>query len=370
MKKLILIFTMILACLPLFADIVLPSKVSASSMLTDTKDSEKYSPKNLCDCTWKTWVEGEKGSGIGTKIVYEFANPLKFGQFHIRNGYGNAAYFYKNNRVKELEYFFDDSSVKYALILEDTCEEQIFKITDSEKHSKITFTIKSVYKGTEFDDTCISELAVQNDEIEMYANTYQNSLNPWFHSDSYRGLLLYKMNKMEGEKNCRLDKTGRLQLFRDEGETGAEWYYPEDSLSGTVPCKTSSGTGEKVYDYYRIYLSASTKPLLVIHHYDNFGHKSEIDCYYFDGNDWIKDNKNEAFRAVFDYAESLKKKNLFPSYKITDDYNTDSPLNKPNTLIITPLSFSEQAQTAPLMYGAEKPSAVFIYDGKKFVLGE
>ena len=180
MKRLLLLLhSVLLSQFYFFADIVRPEKVSASSTLKDGKDSEKYSAKNLCDCTWKTWVEGEDGDGVGTKIVYEFSPPLSFGQFHIRNGYGNVAYFYKNNRVKEIEYFFDDAPLSYSIQLEDTCDEQIFKITDTEKHSKITFIIKSVYKGTEFDDTCISELAVQNAEIEMYANTYQNSLNPW-----------------------------------------------------------------------------------------------------------------------------------------------------------------------------------------------
>lgn len=369
MKRLILILsTFLIIYLNLHAEIVIPQNVYASSTLTDSKESDKYSSKNLCDCSWKTWVEGEKGDGIGTRIVYEFSTPLYFGQFHIRNGYGNVAYYFKNNRVKEIEYFFDNSPLTYQLLLEDTCEEQIFKITDTEKHSKITFTIKSVYKGTEYDDTCISELAVQDSEIEMYYNSYNNSLNPWFHSDSYRGLLLYKMNTMEGEQNCRLDKTGRLLLFRNDYETGSEWYYPEDSLSGVVPCKTVWGTNEKIYEYYRIYLSASNNPLLIIHHYDDHGHKSDIDCYYFDGNNWIKDNKNEAVLEIFNYAQALKKEKLFPHYKIVDIYDDNSPIQKPDTFIITPLYFKEYPDTAPLMFGERKEPVLFIYDGKKFKL--
>lgn len=369
MKKTSLVLAAILSlCASAFAEIVLPKEVHASSTLKDGKDGGKYSAKNLCDCTWKTWAEGERGAGIGVSIVYEFPGPMKFGQFHVRNGYGNAAYFFRNNRVKELEYFFDDSPKKYSMILEDTCDEQIFRISDAEEHSRITFTIKSVYKGTDFDDTCISEIAVQDSEIEIYADSHKNSLEPWFRPDPYRGHLLFRMFYMEGAEKCSFDKTGRLKLFRNDGETGDEWYYPEASLSGAVPFKTVWGTNEKIYEHYRIYLSAANKPLLVIHHRDDFGRKSDIDCYYFDNINWIKDNENEAFREVFDYAESLRRKGLFPDFKIFCGRDDSSPLHRPDTLMVTPLSFEGYPETAPLKYGAQKTPAIFVYDGKKFVL--
>ena len=50
--------------------------VTATSVL-----GEKYSAENLIDGSWKSWAEGEEGSGIGTKITFEFERPYHFANY-------------------------------------------------------------------------------------------------------------------------------------------------------------------------------------------------------------------------------------------------------------------------------------------------
>lgn len=136
--------------------------VKASSTL-----EEKYSASNLVDGTYKSWVEGEEGSGIGCKIeieferAYHFANYTNYACIDIVNGFGDVKYFYQNNRVKDMNLWIDDDPTPVKINLFDRHRAQTVVLRDyigDRFVKKFTFEILSVYPGTKYDDTCIAEI--------------------------------------------------------------------------------------------------------------------------------------------------------------------------------------------------------------------
>ena len=138
--------------------------VTASSTL-----EEKYSASNLVDGTYKSWVEGEEGSGIGCKIEIEFERPYYFSDYtnyaciDIVNGFGDVKYFNLNNRVKDMNLWIDDDPTPVKINLFDRHRAQTVVLRDyiGDRYvKKLTFEILSVYPGTKYDDTCIAEIHI------------------------------------------------------------------------------------------------------------------------------------------------------------------------------------------------------------------
>jgi len=181
---------------------------SVSSELDAPKDQTKpgkYGVQNLLDGNPATcWAEGERDSGIGQDVKVALrAIPDKI---KIVNGYGESpALFSKNNRIKsmtlscysafsieghatELAMEFEalEFPVKQIVTLADHMEKQgipfpfkeneirnFLKKTETvffQKHKNLTpenvqqllvipCKIQSVYRGTQWNDTCLSELS-------------------------------------------------------------------------------------------------------------------------------------------------------------------------------------------------------------------
>lgn len=171
--------------------IFIPSKtiksVSASSELKSKNN--KYSVKNLVDGNPETpWVEGKKGYGINESIVLStnpfYANSAgayKISRIGIINGYAkNASIFKKNSRVKKIRIDYKNyaccgncckdksASMKEngseVFTLKDTMEIQYLKFDEPVFTSNIKITILNVYKGSKWDDTCLSEIMLFTDD--------------------------------------------------------------------------------------------------------------------------------------------------------------------------------------------------------------
>jgi len=131
----------------------------ASSVLAD-QVGFNYSSENLIDNNISTcWAEGADGSGIGETIVIRSNNTINLNKITINNGYCKSEkLFYENNRVKKIRVTFDD---KESIILDLNGNyfdfENAFNIPEVQT-SKIVFEILDVYKGTTWDDTCISDI--------------------------------------------------------------------------------------------------------------------------------------------------------------------------------------------------------------------
>jgi hypothetical protein len=196
-------------------EIVLRGDYRASSELVDGKDclkndesyyiNRKYGVQNLFDGDYKTaWVEGIKGYGIGEAVYLSIQHNYKI--LNIFNGYGKNLTLYKNNsRAKRLKlicyaginpeghvteivelYKSKMFPKEYYIYLEDKFAVQSFPFPFSgnelkefqdkfvAEYKKISSTpiaavktilkieIADVYKGAEYEDTCISEIFFDN----------------------------------------------------------------------------------------------------------------------------------------------------------------------------------------------------------------
>jgi len=163
------------------------SRISASSELDKDKNN-KYTAWNLIDGDPSTaWVEGRNGSGINE--YFEFYFPVeytdmvdlyaafKIDSLGIINGYAkNEGVFYNNNRVKKIKIEYTNDIFReenpynmkapesIEFILEDTMDMQYLAFPESIYMSSMKISILEVYKGSKWDDTCISELRIFSSE--------------------------------------------------------------------------------------------------------------------------------------------------------------------------------------------------------------
>ena len=152
----------------------------ASSVLGD-----KYKSENICDGKIETaWVEGVDGDGIGEWIKISIdaytvlseitTTPFEISKIAIIPGYGKSEKTWvENNRVKKLMLVIhtppkvipkENEWVVIRLNLEDENKFQIFSIPVEltaanvyPMRKAVWLKIEEVYKGTKYEDTCISE---------------------------------------------------------------------------------------------------------------------------------------------------------------------------------------------------------------------
>ena len=149
-------------------------------------NSDSYKSDNLCDGKLETaWVEGSKGDGINewAKINFdayssrsEFTStPFSIFEIAVLPGYSKSLKTWtENNRVKKLlvviyspqpSFHQKNEWAVFRLYLNDEDSLQVFKLP----HSKIStnyldglkkeiwIKVEDIYKGSKYDDTCISE---------------------------------------------------------------------------------------------------------------------------------------------------------------------------------------------------------------------
>ena len=125
----------------------------------------KYIAPHLIDGSSRSWVEGVKGPGVGESIFIDFKAPVKVSYFYIKNGFGDPKWYGANHRVKELQVestgrISDNFDKKtFTVTLKDTGNMQKIDLPEKVLCRGFKFTIKSVYRGSKFDDTCISEIS-------------------------------------------------------------------------------------------------------------------------------------------------------------------------------------------------------------------
>jgi hypothetical protein len=169
--------------------------ISASS------EQKNYPVSNLTDMNFATaYVPAIKG-GIGEKIVIRFKEPTKVDELVIVNGYHkNGKTYLENNRIKNIEVIaegntywenevgktiinsekreltlsYDVNNAYIPIRLEqlkfhpDVSAATISYMFDSFKTTKIELTIKEIYPGTKYNDTCISEIILLEQKHNKY----------------------------------------------------------------------------------------------------------------------------------------------------------------------------------------------------------
>jgi hypothetical protein len=163
------------------------NKLNKLGLITKSSSTLKeYPVKNLFDNRIDTaWVEGAKGDGIGEWISIELnpaANstdcPIILYYFGMIPGYLKSDKTWEeNNRIKSALLIIDrhrndavgqqDDYINYAILrlkFNDFKGFQAFNIDYYDgfiaTSKKIWIVIEDVYKGTKYNDTCISEMAV------------------------------------------------------------------------------------------------------------------------------------------------------------------------------------------------------------------
>lgn len=122
------------------------------------------------------WAEGAEDSGIGEYIELEhtclvgsldYKTDIGFTELCIVNGYAvTEKGWEENNRVKALKLYFKGEYVA-TVILEDTILPQYIDISslglkvENGESANFRFEISEVYRGTKYDDTCITGLLLE-----------------------------------------------------------------------------------------------------------------------------------------------------------------------------------------------------------------
>ncbi|MCK5852703.1 hypothetical protein KAH27_06690 [bacterium] len=286
---------------------------------SDIYEIGRYSANNLFDGDQSTcWAEGVKGSGIGEKlfmVIPENINGLKF----VNGLAKNAAIFKKNNRVKEFKLtiyggIYTDEDVtelvtKYKCMtfgeklnfsLQDTPKSQKISISmdwnklnsfkenvlkefekrDNAKTNKsnryfyfiIELEIIDVYKGSKWDDTCISEIeflgSPKSDKLKVlkiYTNIDENGV--FFDTENNSGIMLIK------------DKESVFQII--ESSADKNWLI-------LIRMPADAGSGRVETEYLLFYLPLKKKIDLNAAGYnvgDMYDFTEENDHIYVNGSD-------------------------------------------------------------------------------------
>lgn len=133
--------------------------ITATSYLYEAEYNIDHKPENLIDGSLSNaWVEGVDGAGIGETVTLNLNTKCKLSGLNINAGYQkNEGNYYKNSRPKELEISFSDGTYT-KVTLEDACGLQKITLDTPVETEWIKIKINSVYEGTDYDDTCISEI--------------------------------------------------------------------------------------------------------------------------------------------------------------------------------------------------------------------
>lgn len=137
------------------------STVTATSYLEEPQYGFVHGPSNVIDGDLTSaWVEGADGQGEGESITLHLDGVYTISGFTIHAGYQKSTDTYHNNsRPASLRVTFSDGA-GIEVSLEDFNGEQIVTFDTAVNTSNVTFTILSVYPGSTYQDTAITDISL------------------------------------------------------------------------------------------------------------------------------------------------------------------------------------------------------------------
>lgn len=220
-----------------------PTSVTASSQLRASANYS-YGPEMLNDDKpGTTWAEGVKGDGIREYLLFDFGAAQQVAAMEIINGFAEmhaklGDLYFANNRVQSLQLEFDDGTE--SLSLRDGSKEfQAITFRRPHTSTRVKVTIKGVYRGAKFNDTCISELRFldpKQTERSKGSTAPEQSRSP--RSAAGRCACIYLIQNPNGvrgwpENYCRELPTCIDTAECDEFRTGHECLNLEKCMPGT-----------------------------------------------------------------------------------------------------------------------------------------
>lgn len=232
--------------------VLYPFSIKSTSYLIE--DSRHiYHPYKLYDNNVSTsYSESLDGDGNGCKLFFYFQETVEINQIHFVNGFQeNLDYYLLNNRAKSimLEVYDDDIKVyNRKLKLTDTKEKQVIEIKDDSaseiKGNKIVLTLNEVYKGSKYDDTCLSEITFLGNAVSKKLLTSEN-LEKFDLDSVYRNYNLIKNNRYI---------VNGIPLYSVQCLFNSNFVDMVFSFSGAPPTRytLSYSVSEKSIDFYPV----------------------------------------------------------------------------------------------------------------------
>lgn len=122
-----------------------------------SKTGNNYGAGNLVDGNVDTvWQEGEEDAGIEQSIIATFVEPSIISGIRIVNGKQKSSDdYFANNRMASFSIFGEEDVV---VELQDLCAPQYVVFNNPVFDSQVQLVIKSVFSGTVYNDTCITDI--------------------------------------------------------------------------------------------------------------------------------------------------------------------------------------------------------------------
>lgn len=130
---------------------------SSSTLLGRTKP---YHVREIMDNDLKTaWVEGKPDDGVGEWVEFTFDPEIILERISLINGYTRSETLYQaNNRVKKIRISFDDGTYLDQELKDGELKPQTITLPEAKQIRTLRLTVLETYKGSKFNDTCISEI--------------------------------------------------------------------------------------------------------------------------------------------------------------------------------------------------------------------
>ena len=135
------------------------AEAEASSVIKQQEGVSNL-PEYLFDNNIQTnWQEGVKGAGIDEYVAYRFQDEYRICAMSFKLGnWKTKEYYYGNNRPRTLTLSMNGQSWKVSF--PDKWEQFGIRFTSAVKTSDLKITINDVYKGTDWNDTVITDIGV------------------------------------------------------------------------------------------------------------------------------------------------------------------------------------------------------------------
>lgn len=195
-KKLVFFATIVLAMIPLSEKQISAAgrwnrlysdSADASSFLQNNwnKYKENYHPNYILDDNPETaWVEGASQNGEGETLTYRVStlSTANAVQFRIRNGYQKSKKLFTANAAPKMVSFSLLSSDGEVVVTKKVTLKQKWgwqnveiKIPGAKGFSEVRLKIESVYPGTVYKDTCISDIQTYVDSSVTYNKSVEEN---------------------------------------------------------------------------------------------------------------------------------------------------------------------------------------------------
>ena len=141
-----------------YAPVTVANATATSTIVQEGIDN---SPYVLYDGQyWSSWQDGVEGDGLGENITFTFDRDyqVKFIVLRLGNWYSTDDYYIRNNRPEKMT--FEIGGKSFEVTFPDEKREFCLEFSEDLTAASLRMTINSVYKGTEYEDTCINEVDV------------------------------------------------------------------------------------------------------------------------------------------------------------------------------------------------------------------